>query len=107
MQLIEQLQGRAFHLPGLGVFYGPSGYGKTCSAGYGANKAQAYYVEVGASWGASTLVDAIYHEQTGHRIKGTIAVKVAEVIRLLADDNRPTGNVDEQTCRERCRYWPA
>lgn len=89
MQLVDQLQNRAYHLPGLGVFYGPSGYGKTCSAIYGANKAQAYYVEVGASWGASTLVDAIYHELTGLQMKGTIAIKVAEVIRLLADDNRP------------------
>lgn len=35
------------------------------------------------------MVDAIYHELTGLVMKGTIAVKVAEIIRLLADDNRP------------------
>lgn len=89
MQLVERMQNRPSPTLNIGCFYGPSGYGKTWSAVYGANRSGAYYVECGASWNASTLVDAIYHELTGQALKGSIAAKVTEIIRILADDGRP------------------
>jgi DNA transposition AAA+ family ATPase len=89
MELIEKLLNRAGHLPGLGVFYGFSGYGKTQSAIYGANRAGAYYIECGASWNVTSLVDNIYHELTGGRLKGTVAAKVREIIAILGSDTRP------------------
>lgn len=88
-QLMEKLIHRPRHLPGLGVFYGFSGYGKTHSAVFAANRTNAYYIEAGASWHSTQLVDAIYHEMTGSVMKGSVAAKVSEIINLLSSDMRP------------------
>jgi hypothetical protein len=50
---------RPAHLPGLVVFYGPSGIGKSFSAAYSANLYQAYYVECKSSWTRKALLTAI------------------------------------------------
>ena len=89
LQLLTRLSERPAHLPGFGVFYGPSGYGKTTAAVHGAQKHSAYYVECGSSWHATSLVEAILHELTGHPGRGTVAQKVTEIIKLLAQDPRP------------------
>ncbi|MBK1868287.1 AAA family ATPase [Aestuariivirga sp. YIM B02566] len=89
LQLITRLSERPAHLPGIGVFYGPSGFGKTTAAVHGAQRHNAYYVECGSSWHASSLVDAILHELTGHPSKGTVATKVERIIQLLAQDPKP------------------
>jgi DNA transposition AAA+ family ATPase len=89
MQLITRLADRPSHLPGIGVFYGPSGYGKTTAAVHGAVKTSAYYIECGSSWYSASLVDAILHEISGQHMRAPIANKVSEIIRLLADDPRP------------------
>lgn len=88
-QLLERVINRPGHLPGLAVFHGYSGYGKTSAAIYGANKYGAFYIEAGDSWSRTTLIKTIHHELTGQEVKGTIADKVAEVVRLLAEENRP------------------
>lgn len=44
-ELIEHLMNRTTNLPGMGVFYGPSGLGKSIAAAYCANKYSGYYVE--------------------------------------------------------------
>lgn len=89
LQLLTRLIERPSHLPGFGVFYGPSGYGKTTAAVHGAQKHNAFYVECGSSWHATSLADAILHELTGHPSKGTVAMKVSEIIHILAQDPRP------------------
>ena len=89
IELMDKMQHRKLHLPGLAVFYGFSGLGKSQSAINAANKYNAAYVECGQSWNPTTLVDAIFHEITGHRVKGTVAFKVAEIIEGLADGQRP------------------
>lgn len=88
-QLMDKLVHRPRHLPGLGVFYGFSGYGKTHSAVWAANRQNAYYIEAGASWNATQLVDAIYHELTATVMRGSVAAKVGEIVNLLASDTRP------------------
>lgn len=61
--LLSSAIGRALvrptHLPGLVVFYGPSGIGKSFSAAYAANRYQAYYVECKSSWTRKALLSAI------------------------------------------------
>lgn len=89
MELCDRLMNRSGGLPGFGVFYGFSGYGKTRAAIYAANKTQAYYVECGDSWNRSTLADALLHELTGSTTKATVAAKVAQIIRTLSQDTRP------------------
>jgi DNA transposition AAA+ family ATPase len=53
---------RSQHLPGLVVFHGPSGYGKTFAATYAANVNRAHYVEARSSWTKRALCRAILHE---------------------------------------------
>ena len=84
VQLLEKVVNRPAHLPGIGVFHGYSGFGKTCAAIYGANKYGAHYIEAGDSWSRTTLVNTIHHELTGREYKGTIAQKVSEIVRLMA-----------------------
>jgi len=56
---IDTALARPVHLPGLVVFYGTSGIGKSFSAAYAANRYQAYYVECKSSWTRKALLSAI------------------------------------------------
>ena len=47
---MERLMNRPDGLPGLGVLYGPSGYGKTTATVAVANSTQAYYVQLRSAW---------------------------------------------------------
>ena len=63
VDLLSSVVGKALvrptHLPGLVVFYGASGIGKSFSAAYAANRYQAYYVECKSSWTRKALLSAI------------------------------------------------
>ncbi len=89
LELVERQLAQPPHIDRLGVFSGPSGYGKTQAAVYAANRHAAYYVECGYSWTQKTFTDAVLHELSGHSKKGSVADKVQEVIRVLAVDPRP------------------
>ncbi len=86
--LMDYLMNRDAKLPGIGVFCGFSGLGKTESAIYAANKYRAYYIRMGETWSRSKLIDSILKE-LGVQIKGTIATKMDKIIELLFMDNRP------------------
>lgn len=60
--LIRRLQDRKFGLPGLGVFHGFSGFGKSMAAAFATVKFQAITVECKSSWSAKTLCQAILRE---------------------------------------------
>ena len=47
---MERLINRPDGLPGLGVLYGPSGYGKTMATVAVANSTRAYYVQLRSAW---------------------------------------------------------
>jgi len=87
-ELLDRVVGRRRHLPGMGTFHGPSGYGKTFSATYGAHLHRALYVEVGESWTKATFCRALLTE-LGVPPRGTIADMVATVIAHLVDLERP------------------
>jgi DNA transposition AAA+ family ATPase len=87
-ELVEDITSRPKHLPGIGVFNGPSGFGKTFSAQYAANTHRAYYVEVGAFWSVGRFCDAILSE-TGVVVGRTIADKIEVIIERLAMSSRP------------------
>jgi DNA transposition AAA+ family ATPase len=50
LSLLETTKNRPRHLPGLGVFYGPSGWGKSTAAAVGVAHTGAYYVQAQSSW---------------------------------------------------------
>lgn len=89
MTLATKLIDRDPNAPGLGVFYGPSGYGKTYASIFAQNRTRAIRVEVGDYWTRKTLLKAILAE-TGQVARGTIADMAEETIRLLGDEpDRP------------------
>jgi hypothetical protein len=86
--LINRVETRMVGLPGMAVFYGPSGYGKTTAAIYAANKFDAYQVQVKSAWTAKKLCGAILIDQ-GVKPARTIADMVDQVSEELARTGRP------------------
>lgn len=54
---MERLVNRQDGLPGLGVLYGPSGFGKTTATVAVANETRAYYVQLRSAWSKKTLLE--------------------------------------------------
>lgn len=75
-------------LPGLGVLYGPSGYGKTTATIAVANSTQAYYVRLGSSWSKKTFSEKICFELGIAAEKNTTAC-VDAICSHLAETQRP------------------
>jgi DNA transposition AAA+ family ATPase len=88
MEVMDRLRNRGPGRPGLGVFYGHSGYGKTYSAIYVQNKTKAARVEVGDSWSRKVLLEKICQELHVEP-RGTIAQLTDRVVETLVDDDRP------------------
>lgn len=94
MTLATKLIERDPNAPGLGVFYGPSGFGKTYASIFAQNRTRAIRVEVGDYWTRKTLLKAILAE-AGQVARGTIADMAEEVIRLLGDEPDKPLIIDE------------
>ena len=59
---LESLTDRRGGLPGLGVLYGPAGYGKTTALVAVANQTRAYYVQMRSAWNRKSLFQKILVE---------------------------------------------
>jgi DNA transposition AAA+ family ATPase len=94
MTLVVCLIERDPNLPGFGVFYGPSGYGKTYASVYAQNKTRAIRVEVGDTWTRKTLLKGILFE-LGADTRGTISDMADRAKVLLSDDPRRPLLIDE------------
>jgi DNA transposition AAA+ family ATPase len=88
-ELVHRVKDAPTHLPNWGVFYGMSGNGKTTAASHAALSTHALYLECGSTWSTGTLVDSIMHELNMAHVKGAVAKRVIEIIRVLADDPVP------------------
>lgn len=95
LTLVETLVHRDPHLPGMGVFSGYSGYGKTYSALYAWNKRDALRVEVGDSWTRKKFLEKVLAEADVKTNARTIADLTEEVIKVLGDDVRRPLFIDE------------
>lgn len=62
MQAMTRLLERDHFLPGMALFYGPAGYGKSMAASYVANKTRAYYISCKSSWTKKALLLAVLKE---------------------------------------------
>lgn len=90
LTLVELLRARGPHLPGIGVFHGHSGYGKTYSAIYAQNVTGALRVEVGDSWTRKKFLQNILKEAGQEPQRGSIADLTEQAILVLGDDfDRP------------------
>lgn len=86
--LIERVNDRAPGLPGMAVFYGPSGFGKTTAAVYAANRFDTYQVQVKSCWTGKKMCEAILAE-IGIEPEKTIANMVDQIARELTLSDRP------------------
>lgn len=86
--LIQRVKDRAATLPGMAVFYGPSGYGKTTAATYAANSFQAYQVQAQSTWTKKSLCEAILTE-LGLELRGRVDQMVRDISREIAATGRP------------------
>lgn len=84
---IRQITERDDHLPGMGVFYGPSGYGKTIAAAYCAHRERAYYIQCQSIWTKRAVLESILLEM-GMSPDKTIYKMMLQVQENLALSNR-------------------
>ncbi|MBU2867115.1 AAA family ATPase [Pacificibacter marinus] len=85
--LATELIDRTFGLPGLGVFHGPSGLGKSFASASVCASLDAIHISVESDWTASMLYFAILAE-LGVRAKGTVAEKSYQCKQELMRANR-------------------
>ena len=85
---LEKSMRRPAHLPGITVFYGPSGYGKSTAAAIARVRHNAYYVQARSSWTRKSAHAAILREM-GITPAKTIADMADQVAEQLVLSRRP------------------
>ncbi|WP_346915096.1 ATP-binding protein [uncultured Roseibium sp.] len=95
LSLMEMLIHRGPHLPGIGVFHGPSGYGKTYASIYAQNKRRALRLEVGDSWTRKKFLENLLAEADVKPTRHTNADLTTEAIMALGDDFERPLIIDE------------
>ncbi len=88
LQLLQQLKDRDDSLPGIGLFSGPSGFGKSTAAGFAAVKFRAYYLEVQSTWTRAYFLKMLL-KSMGIEPAGTIPEMSAQASEQLALSGRP------------------
>lgn len=95
MVLLQRLIDRGANLPGIGVFSGPSGDGKSTAAQFAQNRLGAVYIEVRDYWTKKKFCEALYHEVSGLKPRGTVPVLMDEIIKFLGDHPQRPLIIDE------------
>ena len=88
ISLVERVQTRAFGLPGMATFYGPSGWGKTTAVTVAANEYQAHVVQIKDCWTPTYFAQAIMREIGLTPVRG-VAAMVDAIGAQLARSDRP------------------
>lgn len=87
-QAIQRAFEREAHLPGMAVFYGPSGYGKSVAASYTANAFDAIYVECKSVWTRKKFLQAV-QKAMGMKMGTDMSDMVDQIAEEMAKSNRP------------------
>ena len=86
LEMADTLINRNINLPGLGVFSGHSGYGKTVAANYVRNTKQAYLIEVRDYCTRKSFAESLLNALHVSSPKGTIPQLMQQAARILGDD---------------------
>jgi chromosomal replication initiation ATPase DnaA len=86
--LVDRVQTRAFGLPGMATFYGPSGWGKTTAVTFAGNEFQAHVVQVKSIWTPTYFAQAVMREIGAPAVRGVPAM-VDAIGAQLARTDRP------------------
>lgn len=87
-EAITNTQTRHELLPGITVFYGPSGYGKTLAANFMAVRLRAFYVQVKSTWTKKHFLQVLLREMSIVPAT-TVADMVDQAASELAKSGRP------------------
>lgn len=87
-KVMERLINRKPNLPGLGVFCGPSGYGKTQAACFCANEYRAYYIECRSYFTKKSMCLSIL-EEMGMLPEKTVHEMIPQIGEQLDLSGRP------------------
>ncbi|MBB4465475.1 AAA family ATPase [Rhizobium ruizarguesonis] len=85
-QVAMEIKNRPAGVDGLGVFFGPSGYGKSRASMFVQNKENAVYLEVFDFWTKKTFCEKLLTELGIDKPKGTIAKMMDQALIHLQDD---------------------
>jgi DNA transposition AAA+ family ATPase len=85
---LERAMGRQQHLPGLVMFYGPSGWGKSMAAAHAANVHRAYCIQAKSTWTKKWVLASILSEM-GVAPARTIPEMADQVAEQLSLSGRP------------------
>jgi DNA transposition AAA+ family ATPase len=91
---LERLANRRLGVPGIGVLYGPSGWGKTFSTNTLANENRAYYVQMLSAWRSKDLLQKILAEMGVAHGKETVS-KLLDMVNQQLSASRRTLIIDE------------
>ena len=86
--VMDKLVNRQDGLPGLAVYYGPSGFGKTTATTAVAARSRAYYVQMRSSWSRKDLLEKILFEM-GIKPVGRTTLLLDQISEQLAASRRP------------------
>lgn len=90
MVMMRALMQRPPGLPGLGVLFGPSGYGKSMAAQFCQGRLNAVYLEAADFWSRKTFCQILLMELGTPRPKGTVADLMAQILSIMGEDpDRP------------------
>lgn len=86
LDVAQRIVNRPIGVDGLGLFYGPSGYGKSKASQYVQNKFDAIYLEVFDFWTRKVFVEMLLRELYVEKPRGTVASMMQQSLSLLQDE---------------------
>jgi len=90
MTLIEKVEARQAFLPGMAVFYGPSGFGKTFAAIHANLSKNAVHIQCRDFWTPKSLAEAILGElRAPSNRRQTLSHMFEDIVAALIRDPRP------------------
>ncbi|MEO5332132.1 MAG: ATP-binding protein [Magnetococcus sp. YQC-5] len=95
MDLVERLVNRPPNVPGIGIFHGFSGMGKTVSATLAANVHRAFYLQITPDYTRKFFYQKILHAVGKPKAKGSIPELAEQVVMSLGDLNDPVLFLDD------------
>lgn len=88
MELVTRIRDRAQGLPGMGCFYGPTGFGKSMAVCFCAVSHQAYYVQMKSLWSRKYLLEMVLRQMNIEPAR-TMPPMLEQISRQLALSGRP------------------
>lgn len=89
LRTLADCQDAGMHSPRMGLFYGPSGYGKSVASTFAAIRTNAVYVEARSVWSQRSLLEAIAVELGITRIARTGPRMIEQIINEFNRAPRP------------------